>query len=451
MTRSRALLCGALLLAGCAPSGEGVLVLEGATLLDGSGGRPLEDAVIVVRDGRIEAVARVGEIRAPKGARVELLVGKTIIPGLIDAHAHVERWALPLYLAWGVTTVRDMGGGTSESTYALQRDLKLGAVIGPRMFTAGPMIDGPPATYRGATEVATAEEAGRAVGQRAIAGADYLKVYTKITPGLLRALKEEASVLRLPIAAHLGRTDALTAARIGVASIEHLSGIVQAAAPGGAAVERAHDLFLAGWTAEQQGWTTLDSATIARTARTLAQAGVAIVPTLVLYDMLSRLDDRTLLARPEMAELPAAGAGVRDVAGLVRRAGWRPVDFATFRAARRPQHLFVREFKRANGLVAAGSDAANQLLVPGAALHDELALLVDAGLARLEAITAATRHAARLLDADSLGSVAVGKVADLVILNANPADDIAATRDIAAVVIRGQMLRVDSLRATWRR
>ncbi|MGH7675627.1 MAG: amidohydrolase family protein, partial [Gemmatimonadales bacterium] len=320
----RALLLGVLLLAGCGPSGEGALVLEGATLLDGSGGRPIQDAVIIVRDGRIETVARVGEVRIPKGARVQRLVGKTIIPGLIDAHAHVERWALPRYLAWGVTTVRDMGS-SGDSAYAMQRDLNLGAVRGPRMFTSGPMIDGAPATYPTATEVATSEEAGRAVGQRAIAGADYLKVYTKITPGLLRSLMEEATVLRMPIAAHLGRTDALTAAQLGIASIEHLSGIVQAVSPNGAAVVRAHDLFLAGWTAEQQAWATLDSGSIARAARTLAQAGVAVVPTLVLYEMLARLDDRTLLARPEMADVPAA-AGVRDVAGLLRRAGWRPVD-----------------------------------------------------------------------------------------------------------------------------
>ncbi|MGH9261284.1 MAG: amidohydrolase family protein, partial [Acidimicrobiales bacterium] len=216
----RALLLGVLLLAGCGPSGEGALVLEGATLLDGSGGRPIQDAVIIVRDGRIETVARVGEVRIPKGARVQRLVGKTIIPGLIDAHAHVERWALPRYLAWGVTTVRDMGS-SGDSAYAMQRDLNLGAVRGPRMFTSGPMIDGAPATYPTATEVATSEEAGRAVGQRAIAGADYLKVYTKITPGLLRSLIEEATVLRMPIAAHLGRTDALTAAQLGIASIEH--------------------------------------------------------------------------------------------------------------------------------------------------------------------------------------------------------------------------------------
>ncbi|MGH7751930.1 MAG: amidohydrolase family protein, partial [Gemmatimonadales bacterium] len=98
-------------LAGCEPAGTGVLALQGATLIDGSGGRPIEDAVILIRDGRIEAVARVNEIEIPKGAEVIELAGKYIIPGLIDAHAHIVRWQAPRFLAWGVTTVRDMGAG----------------------------------------------------------------------------------------------------------------------------------------------------------------------------------------------------------------------------------------------------------------------------------------------------------------------------------------------------
>jgi imidazolonepropionase-like amidohydrolase len=119
------------------------------------------------------------------------------------------------------------------------------------------------------------------------------------------------------------------------------------------------------------------------------------------------------------------------------------------------QDRFVREFKRAGGLVAAGTDAANQLLIPGEALHEELGLLVAAGLTPVEAITAATRHGAELLHADSLGRIAAGKAADLVVLNANPAGkggggaDIAATRNIAWVMIRGRIVRPDSLRAEW--
>jgi len=447
----RALLyCSALLLGACTSHGSGVIALEGATLIDGAGGAPKEDAVILIRNGYIEAVARVNEIRIPRGAERINLVGKTIMPGLIDAHAHVERWAAPRYLAWGVTTVRDLHSAT-DSAFALKNDLNLGAIVGPRMFTAGAMIDGVPATYPNATGVATAAEARHAVDQRAVAGADYVKIYTKITPSLLGVLMDEARTLRLPVAAHLGKTDALTAARAGVVSLEHMAGVVQAAARNPAVFYRAHDLFLAGWTTEEQGWTTLDSVSVARTARALAQTKVAIVPTLVLHEMLSRLDNPILLTRPGMEDVPEDAASVRSVPGLLRRTGWRPRDFEAFRRARARQDQFVREFKRAGGIIAAGTDAANQLLIPGFSLHEEMALLVQAGLTPLEAITSATRRGAHLLQADSLGLLAPGRVADLVVLNANPAEHIAATRNIAWVMTRGRRVWPDSLRRAWRK
>ncbi len=437
-------------LASCGQSGQGVIALEGATLIDGAGGAPKEDAVILIRNGHIEAVARVNEIQIPKGAERINLVGKTVIPGLIDSHAHVERWAAPRYLAWGVTTVRDLHS-PNDSAFALKNDLNLGAINGPRMFTAGAMIDGVPATYPNATGVASAPEARHAVDQRAVAGADYLKIYTKITPSLLRPLMDEARTLRLPVAAHLGKTDALTAAQAGVVSLEHMAGVVQAASRNPAVYYRAHDRFLTGWTTEEQGWTTLDSAALARTARALARTKVAIVPTLIVHEMLSRLNNPILLSRPGMEDVPDDAASVRSVASLLRRTGWRPRDFEAFRRARTRQDQFVREFKRAGGVIAAGSDAANQLLIPGFSLHEEMVLLVDAGLTPLEAISAATRRGAQLLHADSLGVVTPGKVADLVVLNASPVRNIGATRNIAWVMTRGRMVWPDSLRRAWKK
>jgi imidazolonepropionase-like amidohydrolase len=444
------LYCSVLLLGACKSNRAGVIALEGATLIDGTGGAPKEDAVILIRNGHIEAVARVNEIQIPNGAERINLVGKTVIPGLIDAHAHVERWAAPRYLAWGVTTVRDLHS-SNDSAFTLRNDLNLGAVIGPRMFTAGAMIDGAPATYPDASAVATAPEARHAVDLRAVAGADYLKIYTKITPALLRPLIDEARTLRLPIAAHLGKTDALTAARMGVVSLEHMAGVVQAASRNPAVYFRAHDRFLSGWTAEEQGWTTLDSASLARTARALVQTKVAIVPTLIVHEMLSRLDNPILLARPGMEDVPENAASVRSVASLLRRTGWGPRDFQAFRRARARQDQFVREFKRAGGVIAAGTDAANQLLIPGFSLHEEMALLVAAGLTPLEAITSATRRGAQLLHADSLGVVAPGKVADLVVLNGSPVRSIAATRSIAWVMTRGRVVWPDSLRSAWKK
>jgi len=439
-----------LVLAGCSrfKSSDNVLALEGATVIDGTGGDPKQDALIIIRNGRIDAVARVNEIPIPRNAERINLVGKTIIPGLVDSHAHVERWAVGRYLVWGVTTVRDLHSQT-DSALALRNELKRGSILGPRMFVAGAMIDGAPPTYPGASAVATADEARRAVDQRAVAGVDYLKIYTKITPALLTPLLDEAGKLRLPVAAHLGKTDALTAARAGVVSIEHMAGVVQAAT-GDPMYTSAHNGFLAGWTAEEKGWAGLDSSAVARTARALAEARVTLVPTLVVHDMLSRLDNPILLSRPGMEDVPENAESVRSVPSLLRRTGWNASDFGAFRRSRRRQNQFVREFRRAGGAIAAGSDAANQLLIPGYSLHEEMAFLVQAGLTPLEAITAATRRGAQLLRADSLGMLAPGKVADLVVLNDNPTRNIAATRNIALVITRGRVIRPDSLRATWK-
>src|SRR5258705_12692574 len=222
-----------------------VIALEGATLIDGAGGAPKPDALIIIRNGHIETIARVNEISIPRSAERINLAGKTIIPGLIDAHAHVERWAVGRYVAWGVTTVRDLHGD-SDSVLALKNDVNLGSILGPRMFIAGAMIDGIPTTYPNATGISTPDQARRAGDRKAVAGVDYLKIYTKVTPNLLRPLIDEAEELRLPVAAHLGKTDALTAARAGVVSIEHMAGVVQAAT-GDPSYITAHNTFLTGW------------------------------------------------------------------------------------------------------------------------------------------------------------------------------------------------------------
>src|SRR5256884_6513913 len=261
------LLCLVLPLIACSkllPPKERVIALEGAALIDGAGGPPNQDALVIIRNGHIETIARVNEIPVPRSAERINLAGKTIIPGLIDAHAHVERWAAARYIAWGVTTVRDLHGGT-DTVLALRKDMNLGSIVGPRMFSAGAMIDGVPPTYPNATGIASADQARRAVDQHAVAGVDYLKIYTKVTPALLRPLLDEAEKLRLPVAAHLGKTDALTAARAGVVSIEHMSVVVQAAT-GDPKYANAHDNFPAGWTAERKGMAPLDTSSGVRNA-----------------------------------------------------------------------------------------------------------------------------------------------------------------------------------------
>jgi imidazolonepropionase-like amidohydrolase len=442
------LLALALLIAGCAEKGPERVALVGATILDGSGRTPLRNGVILVRGTHIEAIGPQGGVSLPRGTRQVDVSGAFIIPGLVDAHAHVARWALTRYLAFGVTTVRDVHG-TMDSALALAQQADLNAMPSPRIFTAGAMIDGVPATYPDAQAVTTTTEARRAVDRLSVAGTNLVKVYTRITPPLLEAIVDEARTFQLPVAAHLGLTDAATAAKLGVRSIEHLTGIPEAAGLAKPLMAAHQKGFFAGWTAFERSWATLDSATITRVAQQLATTQVTMVPTLALHEIFSRLDDSTLQQNPDLQAMPPALKAAWNVPDMIRRAGWTAEDFAAFRKSRPNQDLFLRAFHAAGGRIVTGTDAANQMLVPGASEHTELELMVRAGLSPTDALRAATRDAALLLGADSLGVLAVGKVADIVVLARDPLADIRNTRSVTRVMVRGQLFSADSIRATW--
>jgi imidazolonepropionase-like amidohydrolase len=184
-------------------------------------------------------------------------------------------------------------------------------------------------------------------------------------------------------------------------------------------------------------------------AGVLAARNVVVVPTLVLHETFSRLDDPAALADPMLASVPEEEQRRWNVADMVARAGWGREDFAAFRRARPVQDRFLRIFHDKGGRIALGTDAANQMLIPGYAAHRELELLVRAGLTPVEAISAATRNGAVALRVDSLGLIAPGKVADLVVLERDPLDDIRNSLAIERVMSRGRMLSPDSIRAGW--
>ena len=230
---------------------DGVALL-GATLIDGSGGPPLGESAIVVRRGHIESVGSREDFQLPERTTVVDLTGKWIIPGLVDGHVHlvdpqgVARWSLTRYLAWGVTSVRDVHGPL-RSALALRRQLNRGWSPGPRVYSAGAMIDGVPSTYPDAITARTPQEARRGVDRLVNAGVDLVKVYSRMDKARLAALLDEARVFNLRVAGHLGLTDAVTAARLGLGSLEHLSGIPEAASTDpGAALRRAPAIVLRG-------------------------------------------------------------------------------------------------------------------------------------------------------------------------------------------------------------
>jgi imidazolonepropionase-like amidohydrolase len=400
-----------------------------------------------VRRGRIEAIGPMRDVSIPWGATEVRLDGKWIIPGLIDSHTHAERWTLTRFLAYGVTSIRDVGG-TLDSIITLRDAATLGSILGPRMYVAGAMIDGSPATYPNAIEVTTPAEAREAIDRLTLLDVTHAKVYTKIDARLLQALLEEATTLNVPVTGHLGRVSAVTAARMGIHAIEHLTGIVEATAANPGRYLYAHDRFFPGWNLTERTWTRLDSANLDHTARTLIEHGVTIVPTLALHEAYSRLTDASYVDRLDLAGVPDSVLDAWNVPDLVRRAGLTVTDFRDLRRARPYQDRFVRMYHRLGGLVAAGTDAPNQLLPPGASLHDEMALLVRAGLTPQDAILTATRNAARLIGVDSVGVLREGSAADFVILNANPIENIEHVREIDQVVLRGVMHRPSELLET---
>lgn len=403
----------------------------------------------MVRGTRVEAVSARAGFRMPGGVREVDVTGRWIIPGLIDAHAHAVPWALPRYLAWGVTSIRDMHGQL-DSALSLRDRAALNALTSPRIYSAGAMVDAPPTTYPNALAVSDANSARKAVDSLVLRRADLLKLYTRIDPALMRAALDEARTFNLRATAHLGLTDAVTAASLGLRAIEHLTGIPEAASRDPEALYAAHRRgFFAGWTAFERSWSGLDSAALARVAGVLAERQVVLVPTLVLHETFSQLDNPDTYADSALRAVPEVERARWDTPEMVRRAGWSADDFDAFRRARRVQDLFIRIFRAAGGIVAAGTDASNQQLIPGDSEHREMELLVRAGVPPEDALLAATRNGALLIGADSIGTIAPGRVADLVVLRGDPHADIRNTRKIEQVMVRGLLMNADSLRQAW--
>ena len=396
-----------------AGNGAGTVVVSGGTLVDGTGREPLPDATIVVRDGRVAEVTAGGVARVPPGTEGIDARGKWIVPGLIDMHVHYHPgWMDALFLRHGVTTVRDVGSGL-DSILELREASRALGVARPRIFACGPLIDGPSPRHgaRISVSVQTVTEA-RAVARRLLdRGVDCLKIYEQLTPPLVEAVVREAEGTRVPVTAHLRDTTALQALEIGVRGLEHAF-----------------------------GFEACDQTVAAQVVRRVVERGAYVVPTLAITEQISRFGSPEQETMALLGEIPAA-----------RRQYWRATAAAasldrTAGAARRLGCLkpFVARLQRAGEHVVAGSDTSNPYVVPGASLHRELELLVEAGLSPREALAAATRTAAAFLgQARTLGTLEVGKIADLVVLAADPVASIAAIRQIEVVIRDG--------RVVWRR
>ncbi len=375
----------------------------------------------------------------PRAAREIDAAGRTIMPGLIDAHVHIEPWTLPIFLEYGVTTVRDLHNDPDYVMPLTRED----SPSRPRVIAAGALIDGPGSFWRNAIQVATVGEARAEVRRNIESGARVIKVYTRIEPALLSVIVAEAQARAIPVAAHLGMTTALQAADQGVTSIEHLSGVPESVSDNAERLLAAHRDFLAGWTAFELEWLRLPPSRLDALARQLAARKVVLVPTLALHEAFARLADPDLMDDPSLASVPRTVLkGAWDPADIMTRAHWTKPVLAKFKQVLPILQRFVGTFAREGGKIAAGTDTPQQFVVPGASLHRELELLVASGLAPSDAIRAATSGAAALLGIqDRVGTIDGGKAADLVLVDGDPLVDIHSTRQIWMVVKDGVIVR----------
>ena len=389
--------------AAISPPASRALAITGGTILDVSGRKPpIVNGTVVVIDGRIASVGPARSISAPADATIVNATGKTIIPGLWDMHAHFEQveWG-PIYLASGVTTVRDVGNELEFIT-SVRDAVESGKGIGPRMLLAG-IVDGPGTNGMGAIRASTSDEGRKVVNRYHDAGFAQIKIYSSMSMEVLRAITAEAHRLGMTVTGHVPEgMNIFGAIDAGMDQINH------AEYPAAVASQDSNRLI-----------------------KTLKQHGTVLDPTLALYE---------LLARPFTQPIESFEPGIRHVARELEAplSGFgSPPDSARFRKSRFDEELAVVGMLHKAGVpIVAGTDQS----VPGFSLHREIELYVKAGFTPLEALQAATIVPARVMgkDRDS-GTVDVGKRGDLVILDANPLDDIRNTRKIYRVITNGRV------------
>jgi len=461
------------------------LVITGATLIDGTGSPARSGTTLVIREGRITAIMPDGQAEIPAGARTIDARGKYVIPGLADMHVHFDlgspvrsRKDLPeevlaRELYYGVTTILQLGGsgGSTDSILALRERRNSGALQAPTIYGTGGHLTLPgthpiytifPPSIREAADalaaetplndpvnlytlgiglsfVRTEQAARAAVRERAEGGMDAIKITVESGPTtfgdehpqmsveMIRVIVNEANQYSLPVFAH-------------VTSLDELEAVLEGGAAG--AVHSVWDRPLPG--------TLL--------ADRMAEAGFAVVPTLSLYagtislryidepiDLSDRFlretvseDEVSALTNPEFVARFRRGGVIQDEPGIDRAEAIR----------RRLEEVLanVGMLHDRGVLVVLGTDTGNPYVFPGFSVHQELELLVRAGLSPMEALEAATRCAAEMIGAaDEFGTLEPGKRADLLILNANPLDDIRNTRSLESVIIEGRVVDREAL------
>lgn len=396
------------------PDNTHIIAITGATLIDGTGGAPVPDAVVLVRGERILAVGTRASVRVPAQVEIVEAGGLTLLPGLIDAHFHIDGDdPLPaLYLTHGVTSIRDPG----QWIEAYDAARKMSAPV-PRLFMMGPHLDSPPPAYPADSHIVRdAEEARVAVNRLVDGGASGIKVYFRLPLGLIKVVVETARERGVPVTSHLEIVDAGDAIRAGVDGVEHVTSFGTALLQLREA-EKYRQAVLADNNARREGryqvWDKIDlnAPRVRALLDLIVRRGTFVSPTLAVFE---------------------------------RRAGDKDTTEMHVNAFRKMM-AFVGMVRRAGAHVVVGSHSDVPHAERGWAYQRELELLAESGLTPMQAIVAGTIENARFFHAaDRIGSIERGKIADLILVDGDPLKDITAMRRIRRVMLNGRWITLGS-------
>ncbi len=428
------------------------LAITHVTVIDGTGRTPQADQTVLIAAGRIVAVGPSKKIKVPKTAHTIDASGKFMLPGFWDMHVHLaginadpswsEQVLLPLLLANGITGVRDMGGDL-DALLSWQRDTESGALLGPHIVASGPFLAASGRKTPEQYPVANAAEARAAVDDLKKRGANFIKIITLPSRDAFFAVADESKKQNISFVGHLPfEIGAKEASDAGMHSIEHLLYSAFSLSFSSKETELRPRLVQAEKSGNSTAWEAIaheadasySPEKAAALFSTLKKNGTWVTPTLASLDITSHPEnwktDEPLLdfVPPSLAK--EWRESIND-AEMKQRAAWLA------RQASNDWKL-TGELHRAGVPLLVGSDSLDAFVFPGDSFHQELAELVRAGFTPMEALQAATHGAAQFLGRErDFGTVETGHAADLVLLSANPVEEIGNTRKVWAVIRHG--------------
>jgi len=424
---------------------EGTLVLTDVNVVDVRAGEIHPDQVVIIVKNRITTVGPRKQTRYPRNASTINGRGAYLIPGLWDMHVHLvfgdwfplaQPILLPLFVANGITGVRDMGSEL-ETVQNWRNEIEAGRLIGPRILTSGPMLDGPKPRFPSSIAVANPEDGRRAVDELKHAGVDFIKLQSLIPRDAVFAVADEARKQEIPFEGHV--PDAVRAREMsdaGMQSFEHLIGIFEGSSP-------LEDEFLKGDKNETRFLASYDPERAAALAELLAKNQTWQCPTLV-WERGGNLIDVADFSKDMRAKYVPAYWKDQTWKKFTEQveSEFNTDDLETRKKFIEKELEVVQLLHKAGVPFLAGTDTPPGVYIfPGFSLHEELQRFVAAGFSPLEALQTATINPARFFHMeDQLGTVENGKIADLVFLDANPLEDIRNTQKVSSVILNGRFL-----------